>query len=456
MKKTIFVSIFQSFVARSVLNTNVFKKLRENKDNCFVIFSPDIKKDFYEKKYGGLNVIVQSVNLENLSSFSGGILHKISIALLPTYFVKYRQKIKFLDGHYLSFFANAFITCFLAPLKWARWLFRFVDRQVSDTILFDGFFKNYNPDLVFAADIFNPADAAFLLSAKNHNVRTIGMVRSWDCAINKNLLRVFPEKIIANNENVKNDLVKYHDAPKENIEALGFPQFDPYINEMPDSREEFLKKIGANPKKHLVLFAPAGSALSDIDWQYCEILKDAVEKGDVLQDIHVLIRVHPQDTTDLGKFEKHPSFTIDRPGITFNNNPKATEVDTEAVKHLINSIYHSELVITVNTSLVLDAVIFDKPQIMLGFDGYEKRPFLRSVRRYQKEDNMLGFIKTGAVRVVENPEELTDWINKYLKNPQIDSENRAKARKEILMSPDGKAGERIANFVLNFINPHTK
>jgi len=450
--KTIFIPIFQSFMSRSILDSDAFKNLARNPDIKIVIFAPDFKKEFYTERFSRPNVVVESIEDKKLKEFSGTIFHKISVALLPTYFVKYREKIKFLDGHYLSFFINAFITYIFGPLKWAHQLFRLSDRAFTSTALFDGFFEKYNPDLIFSPDIFSPSDAAFILSAKKHKVRSIGMVRSWDCTTNKNLLRILPEKIITNNQDVKNELVKYHDVSDENIEAVGFPQFDPYLTEKPETREEFFKKIGANPNKRLVFLAPPGSALSDVGWQYLDILDKALKNGQIPPDIFFLVSIHPQDTADLSKFGNKPNFIIRHIGAGFGVNYKATEVDREATKQLINFIYHSEIVITVNASLVLDAVILDKPHIMLGFDGYEKRPFLRSVRKYQKEDNMDRFVKTGAVRVVKEKEELIDWINKYLKNSQIDSENRSKARREILMNPDGKVGERIANFILSYLS----
>lgn len=450
--KTIFIPIFQSFIARNILDSDIFKNLAEKPNIKIIIFAPDFKKEFYTERFKRSNVIIESIEDKKLKNLSGTILHKILVALLPTYFVKYNQKIKFLDGHYLSFFTNAFITYVFGPFTWSHKLFRFFDRKIISTALFDGFFEKYNPDLIFSPDIFSPSDATFLLSAKRHKVRSIGMVRSWDCTTNKNLLRVIPDHLLVNNEQVKTELAKYHDINPVIVTTVGFPQFDSYVLERPESRETFFKEIGADFGKRLILFAPTGAVLTDIDWQYCDIFRKALENGDLPIDLFFLIRNHPTRPADLSKFYNDSRFIIETPGIPFGDNVKATEMDQETVLHLINSIYHSELVITVNTSLVLDGIIFDKPQIILGFDGYEKRPLLRSVRRYQKEDNMDEFIKTGAVRVVKNPEELIDWVNKYLENSQIDSRNRDKARKEILMNPDGKVGERIANFILYYLS----
>lgn len=448
--KTIIIPIFQSFIPRSILVTDAFKKLY-SADLRIVLLVPDYKEDFYRENFGKDRMIIEPVDDNKLRVLSSKFMQKLAISFLPTYFVKYRNKKRLEEGKPVNYFLNSLILYFIASFKFSHKIFRFFDSFIMDTSLFDGYFEKYRPDAVVATDIFSPADANLLMSAKKHNVKCIGMVRSWDCPTNKNLLRVIPSKVLVNNEQNKKELFKFHDVKKDSIEVVSFPQFDPYFILKPSSKEEFFKKIGANQNKKLILFAPAGSALTDIDWQYCEILNNVQEQGKIPSDVCFLVRKHPQDTTDLSKFENKPNFIIEQPGKSFGKT-RATEIDIEATQHLIDSIYHSEMLISVNTTLGLDVVIFDKPHIMLGFDGYEKRPFLKSVRRYHREDNMKDFINTGAVRMANNPDELIYWINQYLENPKIDKDGREKARREILFGADGKSGEKIGDAVLNFIN----
>ena len=447
--KTVIIPVFQSFIPRSILITDAFKKLH-SAGLRVVLLVPDYKEDFYRENFGAANVIIEPVNDNRLRKLSSKFMQKMAISLLPTYFVKYRNR-KRLERNPVTWLLNSLIIYFFAPFKIFHKIFRFFDDLTMDTSLFDGYFKRYSPDAVFATDIFSPADALLLYSAEKHKVRRIGMVRSWDCPTNKNLLRAIPEKILVNNEYNKRELVRFHDVKEDKIEIVGFPQFDPYFIMKPSSKDEFFKKIGVDPNKRIILFAPAGSALADIDWQYCDILSTAQEEGRIPADMIFFVRKHPQDTTDLSKFENKENFLVEQPGKSFGKT-RATEIDMEATQHLIDSIIHSELLVSVNTTLGLDAVIFDKPHIMLGFDGYKKRPFLKSVRRYQREDNMKDFIDTGAVRMANNPEELVYWLNQYLENPETDKEGRGRARKEILFKADGKSGERIGDAVLKFID----
>lgn len=457
MKKTIFITAFHSFISRGILNTDAFKILAANPDLKIVIFVPDYKKDFYIDTYGGENIVIEGVNTEKLSS--SRLPHhfqKLAEMFLPTYTMKMwaaggitnnRKRAK----NHIFYWFELLMFFISEHIKVSHKIFRTLDFHFSSNNIFGDYIKKYQPELCFATDLISNADAMFLMAAKKQHVKTIGMIRSWDCPTNKSFTRTLPDKILALNKQVKNEMAIYHDTDPEKIFLVGFPQFDQYIFEKPDSREEFFKNIGADFNKRLIIFAPAGNFLSSSDGETAAILQKTLNNGRIPKNTQFLVRNHPQNPADLSGLENDPDFIIDKPGISFDDNVKANELDKRSVQHLLNSLYYSDLAITVNTSLVLDGIIFDKPQIMIAFDGYGKKPYLKSVRRYHDENNMRGFVETGAARVVKNSEELILWINKYLDNPQIDAEGRACARKEILMNPDGKSGEKIANFILEFL-----
>lgn len=456
--KTLFISAFHSFTSRSILNTDAFKILAAKPDLKIVIFVPDYKKDFYLDTYGRKNVIIEGVNTEKLSlSRRPYHFQKLAEMFLPTYTKKMwaaggapnNKKIK---KNPIFYWLELLIFFISKNFKISHKILRDLDFYFSSDNIFGDYIKKYRPNLCFATDLISGVDAMFLMVAKKAGIKTIGMVRSWDCATNKSFTRVLPDQILVNNIRVKEEMVKYHDAAEEKISVIGFPQFDSYITIKPENREEFFKNIDADLNKRLIIFAPAGNLLSGDDGETATILQRALKDGRIPENMQFLVRNHPQNPADISGLGNDLNFIIDNPGISFGGNIKANELDEKSIWHLICSLYYSDLIITVNTSLVLDGIIFNKPQIIIAFDGCRQRPYLESVRRYHDEDNMKAFIETGAARVVKNPEELVYWINEYLKNPKINTAGRARARKEILMNPDGKSGERIANFILNFLN----
>ena len=60
-------------------------------------------------------------------------------------------------------------------------------------------------------------------------------------------------------------------------------------------------------------------------------------------------------------------------------------------------------------------------------------------------------IKSGGIRFVKNKQELAKWINIYLKNPDIDKEGRKRIVKEQCWQIDGRAGERVADFLVRHL-----
>ncbi len=452
--KTIFLILFHTLASRNILTTDVFKILSADKTIKLVVFVPYYKEDFLRQLYGRENVIFIGLDKKFLIGSGISQLFKwIIFALIPTYTIKLRLWEEVYKERSLKKRAKYFILR-LISLMFSRSViaynfFRQADYFFANHQSLLPYFQKYQPDCVFVGDAFSDVDSVFVQAAKKMNIFSIGMVRSWDNTTTKGLMRAVPDKLITNNDLIKDEAVKFHGVKASSIFVGGIPQFDRFFRGVPVSREDFFIKIGIQPDKKLILLAPAGYLLSDTDWQICEILKKGIKDGRLPRSIHFLIRNHPADPASLDKFIPDENFTIEKPGVYFQKKYKATEVTDEDDKHLLNSLFHSEMVVHVNSTIGLDSLPFDKPQIKIEFDGWEKRPYLNSVRRYGDEDHMVKYLKTGASRIVESSDELFYWIDTYLQNPRLDSENRRVAMREQFCFLDGKSGERVGKFLLS-------
>ncbi len=139
-------------------------------------------------------------------------------------------------------------------------------------------------------------------------------------------------------------------------------------------------------------------------------------------------------------------------GQKFKEGDKDTEFSPNDQNDLMNSIYHSDVVTYIASSMGLDARVFNKPQIMVSFDGWEKKPYAYSVSRYHQEDCLYNLIKTGGVRLAHNIDEFCQQIRDYLKNPNLDAEGRDRIITAHMHALDSQAGERIAKVVLDELN----
>ena len=110
----------------------------------------------------------------------------------------------------------------------------------------------------------------------------------------------------------------------------------------------------------------------------------------------------------------------------------------------------------VNSTIAIDSLPFDKPQIMIEFDGWEKKPYLDSVVRYHNEDHMVKYIRTGVGKIVRNPEEWFSAICTYLEDPAQNRAGRKRALEEQICKLDGKSGIRIGSYLGRLVREMTE
>ena len=117
-------------------------------------------------------------------------------------------------------------------------------------------------------------------------------------------------------------------------------------------------------------------------------------------------------------------------------------------RHLANTLAHSDVVVNVASTTAIEAAMCDTPIVNIGFDGATRRPFLDSAARYYRYTHYRPLVEARAVRVAKSPEDMLELIRRYLERPDLDREGRAWAVDEQCYRNDGRASERVAEFVL--------
>ncbi|OGD43080.1 hypothetical protein A3I82_01715 [Candidatus Azambacteria bacterium RIFCSPLOWO2_02_FULL_42_10] len=455
--KTIFITAYHPFISKNILNTNVFGILKQRKNLRIILLVPVILKDFFENNYRFDNVVIESIDLAPFSkSRLSNFFSRAAFFFTYNHWIRYKR-MEYLNAHWsfynlVKFRVFMVLTRILSGHKILNKIFRFFDWRYSPNNFYKDYFEKYKPDIVFSTDVYDDFDQALIKEAKIRKIFVIGMIRSWDNNISKGLMRCFPDKLIVNNEVIKKEAIKLHNYPEGNIFIGGLPQFDDYLKAPFKSREEFFESAGGDPEKRTVLFSPGSRGIStDANIIICEAFKAAKESGDLPKDIQFFIRNHPtRPDRALEKFKNDSDFIIEMPG-KIKNSGKFLEFSLQDNRHLIDTIYYSDVVVWIVTSIGLDSLVFDKPQIVVDFDGLENKSYWLSVKRFNDEEHMLLFFETGAVKIADNLENLIVYIKEYLENPSIDREGRKKAALQQLWKADGKSSERIANFILSFL-----
>ena len=346
---------------------------------------------------------------------------------------------------YLAFLkiliARTFGNSKFIKLKIVPYLFLRIFKERS----FKVFFEKYQPDLIFATHLYGWPDAQLIAEAKRQKVKTIGMPAGWD-HLDKYFLPFHTDILLAQSEQVKEVAIKYQAYQSAEIVVTGYPHFD-FISRqnylMP--REEILKSLGFPAEAKIVLYV-SGSAYCPDEPDIIERILKWADEGKFGFDVRVVIRPYQGGRSKDKEFDQQK---FDH----FHSHPRVAFYqrefwgDLEKSNYFMNILAHADVVISVYSTMVLEAAVLDRPLMAIGFDGYQKRPFARSIRRFGEFEHFQDVLKTGALKTAYNFEELFGYLNTYLKDPRLDGEARKLLREKVCGRLDGLASQRISQII---------
>lgn len=437
--KTVFISCFTGLISRNILSTDAFSILAKRGDLKIVIITPESRTGALQKEFGVPNVIVEGVSIPPLQGLDR-LLWAVATNLLNSETRHVQRLAKFAhDANRADYFVSQFVAL-LGRIRALRRVFRVMVRMLFSTREVEQLFLRYRPALLFAADVYTPLDLRLMLHARMARVKTVGMVRSWDNVTSKTLLMHIPERLVVNTERIRAEAIRYGDVPKEQISVVGVPHYDHYGGETRTPREVFFKKFGLDPGKKTILFTPPSDHYLKHDPITPLVLRTLEPLG-----VQVLVRMPLVGKADLGDYERPSNVAFDEP----ETSPDFTEVhlSREADRHLADSIYHSDLVITWASTMIVDAAVFGKPIILVGFNA-SLRPYGESIIRYYDYNHQKHILEVGGVKLARAPEELLAAVERYLADPRADEVERKQIVAEHCGVLDGKAGERLAAILL--------
>jgi CDP-glycerol glycerophosphotransferase (TagB/SpsB family) len=107
----------------------------------------------------------------------------------------------------------------------------------------------------------------------------------------------------------------------------------------------------------------------------------------------------------------------------------------------------ADVSLTVGSTLAIDAALCDTPVVGVAFDGLQRLPYSRSIRRAYDYTHYRPLVETGGLRLAESEEQMIELVNRYLEDPELDSEGRARIAQEQGWRVDGRSGERVAQLI---------
>lgn len=442
--KKIAITVSEGSIARNILRSFVLDRLLDAPELRVVLVVPEEKYEAYRAEFGSDRVSVKSYKRIQPSFYARAMMY-LARNGLKTETILTDQKSYSRPG--LKYFLKRALILALGPSRvfhsFIRWLVSF--RAPSDEAL--QFFRMEKPNLLFATDVQDEIDVDVMLAARKSGARVVGMVRSWDnLTSSAGLVQIIPDRLILWNPFLYEKAVRVQHFPEKIITMVGIPHFDWYAKEeIFTDRDAFVKQMGLDPAKRVILFAGIGDFHAPHETEVCGMVAEAIEKGEIPKDVQIIFRPHPNFIVAREKVLTFPHTVFDEGVAYYTAKDKGSwEMDKAKIAHLVNSLRHADLAITTASTMTIDAVAFGKPVICIGFDGEHAEPYWKSVKRYYYDfSHYIALTKTKGFQLAENRSELIAAINEYLKNPEKDAEGRKVIFERFIWRLGGSA-ERLA------------
>lgn len=461
--KKVFVLLPDGVGLRNFAYTHFVDEAKNN--NIQIVFWNNTTFDL--KSLGYESIQVPKNKFHPLSDF----LKRAKIELLLKHFSR-----RYKDEVYLSYMfknkpSNLKTSVKAILFGFIKFLLTFKDPLKIQTLL--NFFESrtsfYNacmqqliaekPDFVFSTNQRALSSLAPILAAKSLGISTGAFIFSWD-NLPKATMVVDADFYFVWSEYMKDELIKYYSISERRIKITGTPQFEPYFekdNIIP--KKEFYKGYQLDPTVKYVCFSGDDVTTSPFDPYYLRDLAKTIKKFNETSPVKygIIFRRCPVDKSDrynkvLDQY-KEIIISIDPDWKALGgawNQVMAMPFD---IKLLVSTVYYSECVFNVGSSMVFDFANFNKPCYYLNYEVSENTDLKWSIQKIYKYVHFRSMPDKYSVAWVNNTLDFLK-ILKSLEN-QSDfpvSENTPKWYSTVVMHPVQIASKRIVDTIDDLIS----
>lgn len=232
-------------------------------------------------------------------------------------------------------------------------------------------------------------------------------------------------------------LEKFPSADPDRLKVVGWPRNDVYFQSI-YSREKTLTRLGLDPAKKTVIFAPSHDVFArdrffPASWGSLEENFEQMCKAFKKLDSNFIVKLHSISHTII-RNKKLRSIARKYKAFWYNEYNKYYLEDPREL------LYASDVLISDISGVIMDFLPLDKPIVYVHVEDpsfWEKADLARGDRA--------GFC-------VNNVEELISAAIDGLENPRRHQAERARLSSKVFYQPDGHATERAGRAILEFLN----
>jgi hypothetical protein len=273
----------------------------------------------------------------------------------------------------------------------------------------------------------------FLRAARRVGIPSALCVASWDNLPSTGHLHEMPGLVTVWNEAQREEAVRLHGVPPEQVAVTGAPRFDKWFEHAPtESREEYCRRLGLPPDRPHVLYV-GSSGFKDTLHEGAWISRwaaDLRESGHPeLKDVPVVVRPHPK--RPLHGDSKGARRLARTPGVLVHPPHGVPVVDEATLSEFFDSLHHAAVVVGLNTSAMIEAAIVGR-----GVHVLLAKPY-RAIQQNSPHFDHLRSAGGGLIVETKSMEQHAHGLARALRGDDAE-----------------EAAERARSFVASFIRPH--
>ena len=305
--------------------------------------------------------------------------------------------------------------------------FTVCEKAIPSSPRIERFLQSRQPDAVLVTPLVTARcrQADYVKSAQALGIPAAACIASWDHLTTKGLIRVRPDLVTVWNREQLAEATEFHGIDPARIVVTGAQPFDRWFERTPTERAQFCRKIGLSPDRPIVLFVGSTASISapEAELHFVRRWINALRAEPALAGVGILVRPHPYNSTHWrdADFSDLPNVAIYPRGA----NP-VNEADRQ---DYFDSLFHSDAVVGVNTTAMIEAAIVGKTVHSVLAPEFQDTQGGTLHFRYLLAEN------GGFLRVARSLEEHARQVTETVQAPSI-----------------GHAA--CAQFVERFVRPH--
>lgn len=311
-------------------------------------------------------------------------------------------------------------------------------------------FLDIKPDYILSLHQRAPITAPIVEVAKILNIKCATVIFSWDNVPKARLVTKYDDYFVWSQLMKDELLLLYPEISSEKVIIVGTPQFEFYFkDEFKVSKESFFAKHDLDLNKKTVCFS-SNDASSPYEADY---LNDVCEQIASIPDAdrpQILLRKSPVDRSK--RFDKiiekyaglviqiDPDWRVEKDANDSFTNIYPAYAD---VSLLVNTVFHSDLVVNLGSTMAHDFAVADKPCLYLNYDPVNDSVF--KVEEVYNFQHFRSLKELDAVVWLNSKSEIAVTIQQVLENPSDFAKDKKRWMEKIVQNPLDGSSELIAN-----------